>query len=113
MDIRNQFTKWTRGREMGGRTPYESRHTRPATPEDPANFDYIAHTAKARADYEYGLELDNLMAEQAPAPEPEPETGEQVLDSMEKGGMIHKTGLYRLHKGEMVIPKKDVKKYIR
>jgi len=30
--------------------------------------------------------------------------------SMKKGGMVKKTGLHYLHKGEMVVPVKDVKK---
>jgi len=33
-----------------------------------------------------------------------------VLGSFKKGGMVKKTGLYQLHKGEKVIPVKDVKK---
>jgi len=34
----------------------------------------------------------------------------EVLGSFKKGGMVKKTGLYQLHKGEKVIPVKDVKK---
>ena len=33
-----------------------------------------------------------------------------VLGSFKNGGMVKKTGLYQLHKGEKVIPVKDVKK---
>jgi hypothetical protein len=29
-----------------------------------------------------------------------------VLASMKRGGRVHKTGLYRLHRGERVIPKR-------
>ena len=41
--------------------------------------------------------------------------GEEVTSkspppSMAKGGMVKKTGLHKLHKGEMVIPVKDVAK---
>ena len=32
------------------------------------------------------------------------------VDSYKKGGMVKKTGLAYLHKGEMVVPKKDVNK---
>lgn len=35
---------------------------------------------------------------------------QKVLGSMKKGGMINKTGLYRLHAGEMVMPSAMVKK---
>jgi hypothetical protein len=34
----------------------------------------------------------------------------QVVASMAKGGMVKKTGLHMLHKGEMVIPAKMSKK---
>lgn len=27
------------------------------------------------------------------------------IHSFKKGGLVHKTGIYRLHKGEMVVPK--------
>lgn len=37
-------------------------------------------------------------------------TAPSNVDSYKKGGMVKKTGLAYLHKGEMVIPKKDVKK---
>lgn len=39
--------------------------------------------------------------------------GEEVSSkprSMKKGGMVKKTGIHYLHKGEMVVPVKDVKK---
>lgn len=41
------------------------------------------------------------------------EKGEEVTSkprSMKKGGMVKKTGIHYLHKGEMVVPVKDVKK---
>lgn len=34
------------------------------------------------------------------------------LQSFKKGGMVKKTGPYKLHKGEMVVPKKAVDKMI-
>tara|TARA_R110002012_G_scaffold184222_2_gene350784 strand:+ start:9059 stop:9496 length:438 start_codon:yes stop_codon:yes gene_type:complete len=34
----------------------------------------------------------------------------EVLGGFKKGGNVKKTGLYQLHKGEKVIPAKDVKK---
>ena len=43
-----------------------------------------------------------------PAPQPEP--GLRILGEMKSGGMVKKTGLHKLHKGEMVIPVKDVAK---
>jgi len=42
--------------------------------------------------------------------EPQPEPGLRVLGEMKKGGMIKKTGVYKLHKGEMVVPVKNVEK---
>lgn len=32
------------------------------------------------------------------------------IKSFKKGGMVHKTGIYRLHKGEAVVPKHVVDK---
>lgn len=37
-------------------------------------------------------------------------TSKEKPPSMAKGGMVKKTGLHKLHKGEMVIPVKDVPK---
>lgn len=37
-------------------------------------------------------------------------TEQPVLGSYKKGGKIKKTGLYKLHKGEVVKTKKQVKK---
>ena len=37
-------------------------------------------------------------------------TSKEKPPSMAKGGMVKKTGLHKLHKGEMVIPVKDVAK---
>jgi hypothetical protein len=34
----------------------------------------------------------------------------KLLGSMKKGGMVKATGAYLLHKGEKVVPAKDVKK---
>lgn len=36
--------------------------------------------------------------------------GQKPIASMAKGGMVKETGNYRLHKGERVIPVKDVRK---
>ena len=36
--------------------------------------------------------------------------GQKPIASMAKGGMVKETGLYKLHKGEKVVPVKDVKK---
>jgi hypothetical protein len=36
--------------------------------------------------------------------------GTKPIASMQKGGMVKQTGMYKLHKGERVIPAKDVKK---
>jgi hypothetical protein len=39
---------------------------------------------------------------------------DRILGSRKKGGRIHKTGLYRVHKGEYVIPaKRSTKKASR
>jgi hypothetical protein len=38
------------------------------------------------------------------------ESSSGSVPSMAKGGMVKKTGLHKLHKGEMVIPVKDVAK---
>jgi hypothetical protein len=35
---------------------------------------------------------------------------EKPIKSMAKGGMVKKTGMYKLHKGEMVMPAKITKK---
>ena len=42
--------------------------------------------------------------------EPQPEAGLRILGELKKGGMIKKTGVYKLHKGEMVVPVKNVEK---
>lgn len=34
------------------------------------------------------------------------------IKSFKKGGMVHKTGIYRLHKGEAVVPKHVVDKKV-
>lgn len=34
----------------------------------------------------------------------------KLMGSMKNGGMVKKTGAYLLHKGEKVVPVKDVKK---
>ena len=44
---------------------------------------------------------------------PQPAPGFQVLGEMKKGGMINKTGVYKLHKGEMVVPASKVKKVMK
>jgi len=41
--------------------------------------------------------------------EPSPEPGLRILGSLKNGGMINKTGVYKLHKGEMVVPASKVK----
>ena len=43
---------------------------------------------------------DKVRAQEKPKP----------IGSMAKGGMVKKTGLYKLHKGEMVMPVKITKK---
>jgi hypothetical protein len=35
---------------------------------------------------------------------------QKPIKSMKKGGMVKKTGMYMLHKGEMVVPAKMSKK---
>ena len=52
-------------------------------------------------------ELERLMRRR-PAPQPEP--GLRILGELKSGGMIKKTGVYKLHKGEMVVPVKNVEK---
>jgi triphosphoribosyl-dephospho-CoA synthetase len=32
--------------------------------------------------------------------------GPAVIASMKRGGRVHKTGIYRLHRGERVVPKR-------
>lgn len=41
------------------------------------------------------------------APQPDPEY--RVLGEFKKGGKVNKTGIYKLHKGEIVIPAKPKK----
>lgn len=37
----------------------------------------------------------------------------KYIASLKKGGRIRKTGLYKLHKGELVVPKEKVHAYIK
>ena len=49
--------------------------------------------------------LPDIPAAQAPAPVP---VGTPVMKSFKKGGIVPATGAYRLHKGELVVPKHKV-----
>ena len=40
----------------------------------------------------------------------DPEVSSKPPPSMKKGGMVKKTGLYKLHKGELVVPTRNVTK---
>lgn len=44
----------------------------------------------------------NMQA--SPMPPPPPVVGGQPLGSLKKGGIVKKTGLYKLHAGEKVVP---------
>lgn len=55
---------------------------------------------------EAGTAMSRREGSQASVNQPEP----KVEGSLKKGGVIHKTGLYRLHKGEIVVPKEKAKK---
>lgn len=60
---------------------------------------YIADTANVDKDYD-------ATANATAVKDNEIKT-QQVLGSLKKGGPIKKTGLYKLHKGEHVVPKED------
>lgn len=130
MDSRNNFTIWTRNREMGCKKKL-TKQAGPTINEKIVKDEQQAEIKKAQEERQYQQQV--LVNERGqrfvgggmagrdeyfpgdPIPEYlDNELEEQeVLGSRHQGGMIHKTGLYRLHKGEMVIPKKDVKKYVR
>jgi hypothetical protein len=50
------------------------------------------------------LQLEYDAHHQVSQPDP------AFLGQMKKGGMVNKTGLYKLHKGELVVPSKNVSK---
>lgn len=52
----------------------------------------------------YGGKLGATIASKAARATP-------ILGSLKKGGKIHKTGLYRLHKGELVLTAKQAKRF--
>lgn len=49
--------------------------------------------------------LPDVPEAQAPAPV---HVAAAPMKSFKKGGMVHKTGVYKLHKGELVVPKHKV-----
>lgn len=65
-----------------------------------------------------GLKNDSTPAKSTPAPKPvetkapttldELKAKQKMIPSMAKGGPVKKTGLYKLHSGESVIPKKSM-----
>lgn len=52
----------------------------------------------------------NKDAQQRQAAQPSKQSAPPKAPSYKKGGMVRKTGLAKLHAGEKVIPKKDVKR---
>jgi len=52
----------------------------------------------------YGAKLGGSIAKKLARATP-------VLGSLKKGGKIHKTGLYKLHKGELVLTAKQAKRF--
>jgi len=58
---------------------------------------YIADSAGVDTDYQNTAEETAGVSKM--------QQTQDVLGSMKKGGKIKKTGLYRLHKGERVVPK--------
>lgn len=69
----------------------------------------IGKTAKSIADGAAGVAMATGFGEFAPAISTAGNEFNRVISSFKKGGMVKKTGLARVHAGEMVVPKSRVK----
>jgi hypothetical protein len=68
------------------------------------------HIGKSMAENEGGSNLSRFLGAKIARMGDEKKDEETVEGSMRKGGRVKKTGLYRLHKGEEVVPPEKARK---
>ena len=69
----------------------------------------IGKTAQSITDGAAGVAMATGFGEYAPAIASAGNEFNRVISSFKKGGMVKKTGIARVHAGEMVVPKNRVK----